>query len=506
MPAVSEAQKTEDDITGLSMLGFGYDVFSSPYCVADECKDEGGGALLNLGPSSKTVHALGRTFSYPDAVTVFGQQPTNDDYTLFGRTVEQYSRQLAVKAQVGASYGAFSGSIQSSYQETGTTYLENVYGEHGHIYSGVAVRLPSKASTLRALLKPEVKTILREHSSADVIKRYGTHLVAGVMIGGKALLRQKASRSNVSSSTEWQLALEAKYGQVTASGSVDQKYSSDISSFQMANSVHTIGGSNTLIESSDQFQAWLTSLDGNPAIIDMIGVVPLWQLLESGSERDRLKAGIVAYAKTFQPGALRGGVQLYNNLDSSGSWIAGATTLDEVGRPVSISQAKSWYNNDFRNSDLRLYLSTGMERTRHVPLAIYGGRQLQSNDRSTEPWKEISSWGVRTTATGESLQEIKVFGVYTNCAAPAGYGDGGFSQISFFVGPIDKAADEAFVVVGGHAIFEDGRRFSDWGQQIQGDLQEQQIATDITWLGDWKPGRIFLHLQEVQNDLAEIPE
>jgi hypothetical protein len=58
-------------IPGLSMLGYGYDVFAGPYCSARACKGHGGPLLNNLDASTgepSEVEALGRTFRCPGMI------------------------------------------------------------------------------------------------------------------------------------------------------------------------------------------------------------------------------------------------------------------------------------------------------------------------------------------------------------------------------------------------------------------------------------------------------
>jgi MAC/Perforin domain len=323
------------------------------------------------------------------------------------------------------------------------------------------------------------------------------------MIGGKASFRQYSSRSDVTNTSEWQVAVQAKYGAVTASASVDQTSSSHISKFQMSNTVQTLGGSNSLIASPADFGAWLQSLNGHPAIIEMTAVVPLWQLLGPGARRDALKEAILSYARRFQAGALFGSLEQHNNNSSSDTWVEGTARGKEIGRRVSVGYAESYSEAYTRgNACLWLWLSTGMEKTDLPGLAVYGGRQMQSNYDSSQPLKEISSWGSRTSK-GKQLQEIDYFQAYTHSSA--GYGDRRFSHISLFVGPIEEAHDDAWVVVGGHTLYSRGRKGADWGRSV-GNTVEQDIATAVIWNEGWELGHIFLHLQKVANQLPEIPE
>lgn len=203
--SVKRARRTKSAkparIPGRDMLGFGYDVFASEYCVASRRRGQNGQPLLNgldLSPDVPydEVECLDRTFRYPkQTIDVITEQPRQHDYTIYARSVEEYISQLTLKANMSGEVGAFSASVKTSYSQSRKTYLENVYAEYGRNFSAIGVRLaPSSAKGLRALLKHEVKEILEKSTPADIIARFGTHLVTGVMIGGKARLRQFNSR------------------------------------------------------------------------------------------------------------------------------------------------------------------------------------------------------------------------------------------------------------------------------------------------------------------------
>ena len=365
-------------IPGTSMLGYGYDVFADPYCSAGASKGHGGRPLLNNLDAStddaREVEVLGRTFRCPSMIRLLTEQTRSGGYTIFGKTVEEYNNQLTVNAKVGAEFGAFSGSIETSHSQSTSTYLENIYGEHGYVYNGIELQLPLTASELRSHLKPQVKAILEDgqaHPAKDIITRFGTHLVAGVMIGGKASLRQYSSRSDVTNTSEWQVAVQVKYDELTASASVDEKSRSHFSKFRMSNTVQTLGGSIALVATPVQFDAWRQSLDGHPAIIETTTFVPLWQLLEPGARRDALKEAILSYARRFQAGALYGSREQHNSswiLESAPdapdafAWVDGTTRGKAIGRRFKVTgSAESWMRNlHARYRPAVVWLSTGM--------------------------------------------------------------------------------------------------------------------------------------------------
>jgi hypothetical protein len=158
-------------IPGLELIGYGYDVFTSPYCDESKGKGDGGDPLLSGldcgAGNNHAVSVLGGTFLCPNTIRVLSEQPTDDDYTIFADTVEQFTNQLTVKAGVSADVCGFSASVDSSYQSSTESYQEDVYAEHGHVYSGVTVQLPLSADALRSRLTPGVKHDLDRIGAPD---------------------------------------------------------------------------------------------------------------------------------------------------------------------------------------------------------------------------------------------------------------------------------------------------------------------------------------------------
>jgi hypothetical protein len=510
MPVPSPTNSaTTRQIPGLTMLGYGYDVFQSPYCSDEACTER----LVNGLDSDSPSHEIQLPkwkggFQCPSIVRVSFERAQNDDYSIFAETIEEYTSQLSVKASVSGAYGAFSGSVESSYSESTSSYQDNRYGEYGHIFSGVKIALPRTAKALRNQLKPEVKHNLLSADPQALIAMYGTHLVTGLVIGAKARLFQFASRSEVTSKEEFATAVKAQYASVTASVKVETTHTETIKKFQMESQLHTLGGGNVMIRSPDDFKSWLDSVYDVPAIIDMSSVVPLFQLLDPVADRtarEALKNAILRYAKRFQIGTLYGTSQQLNKYDSSGTWIESGTYGDQLGRRNVVAGVLSWSEQYKQgNSLLNFWQATGQEARSPEPppgMAIYGGIQEQSSYDSSQPHKQMSRWGTNThPQTKLALEEWPAFCGFAN-------GDMGMSFVKVYVGPIEDALRGGFIAVGGKTVWNDDTKPVGWGLQSTGQIKAQPIAK----LKAWRPGgfadcTVYLHLSPVQQKIAEAPE
>lgn len=505
-------------IPGLSMLGFGYDVFASPYCVDTERKGTAGEPLVSgLTPSdAHEVTALGRTYLCPSVVQIFDEQATGKSQTLYGSSVQDYFRQLALTANIGAGIGAFTGSVDAFFGKSSHNYTEYIYGEHSYTVKGLVIELPEPAA-LRARVPEHVRSVLLGPPE-NVIARFGTHLVGGVVIGGKAVMRQYSLRRDVANESEWQLALEASYTGVTTSTSVESKYTLYVSTFKGELKAQTVGGKSMLIDSRDAFATWASTITHSPAVIDFTRrMVPLWQLLDpvsDASARSMPHHAVVDYARRFQPGTLYGGFQGLTSKDSSRPRQRGL----EWGHPddgavQEIGGAKAWSPvYGWGNSFITLRLSTGKE-LQSTPnlrgMVVYGGRQRASNDAMNDPAVDVWSWGIRThPLTNEPLQEQRIA---TGRSWTQQYGWGN-SEITLFVGPLDNRADNGWVVVGGEQIVSNHSQSkpwiptSSWGARLGGGVAGQQIGMVEAWSQayGWGASQIKLHLRALLSD-SDVP-
>jgi hypothetical protein len=487
------------------MLGYGYDVFKSPYC-----SNQGHMKLLLDGldehsPSREIqLPEYPHSFRYPKIVQV-SSDPKTDDYSIFAETIEEYTSQLSVKAGISVEFGAFSGSIDTSHSESTRTYLDSRFGEYGHIFSGFEIALPSTAAELRKLLNPDVKQDLLSKDPQELIKIYGTHLVRGLVIGAKARLLQSASRSAVKSKEEFAAAVTAEYGSlISASGSVDQQHSETIKEFQMRSEVHTLGGGDVIINSGAEFDAWLKLVREVPNVIDMTSVVPLYQLLDpvtDGPRRVELKKAILRYAKRFQIGALYGTNQQCGPSDVS--LVEALLSGDESGRCNQIASGLGW-SQPYKDSKsfLNVWQATGQEAKKPQPpqgMAIYGGRQRYGDS-------EVSSWGVnRHPQTGASLLEWVAFSGFAKHTL---LGQDHHLTTSLWVGPIEDAPQDSFIAVGGKTTWDDGGEAGSWGLPATGNIIKNQPIAKIkgSTNGGYADGTLCLHLSSVQQTIPEVPE
>ncbi len=136
---------------------------------------------------------------------------------------------------------------------------------------------------------------------AEIFEKYGTHIVTGVILGGRLELNYTLSSTDENKSEEELLAIAGKItanlsavsGEVQASFDKSEIESAKKSNCQIKTNVNTYGGTSTkdtLVTSLETYNTgfanWYDSLDeSNYALIDVTndGLVPIWQVLKNPS-------------------------------------------------------------------------------------------------------------------------------------------------------------------------------------------------------------------------------
>jgi hypothetical protein len=519
-------------IPGLTMLGYGYDVFASPYCVDTEVRALPDGSPLLEGLSEAALSELDdgdgvpvtvfdRTYSSPKLIRVLGEQASGTTRMVYGRTVEDYFQQLSVRAKLGGKFGAFTGSVEGFFQQSRREYSKYTFAELSYTARGLVIRLPGPA-VLRQHLTSWAKAVL-EGDPNDAIMQLGTHLVGGVVIGGIATLRQYSLRQDVTDEGKWQAAVKAQYKAVTTSTEVDSEFKSTVSTFRGESVAQTLGGNSLPISSKDDLVAWAASVAAAPAIVDFALLVPIWQLLEPGSPKSlALKEAVAAHGRRYQPGLVFGGYQTFNDLRGQDAWQRdGDWGLPHDGAPQAVLACQA-YSTAFQwgSSEVILCRSTGAETESRSDRAsdlqrfvVYGGRQRTSDLTSSAAQVEIGRWGVDThpeTNTALTEQTIAQGKAYS-----AAYGWGN-SWLSLFIAPVEQSTDDAWVIVGGEQTGTDSTSkrpwvpISSWGEPVGNDVSGHGIASVMAWSPkyDWGESAADLHVRPVLSTerLIDVPD
>jgi hypothetical protein len=246
-------------------------------------------------------------YNVADQVRVVTTTSNNKYSTTFNDT-QQYADDLANKAGLQASAGAYGGSVdveQSRHQLSGSQAVLNVLEQDITLYEIdlAAYSAPSKAlSAMEGLLpvgyQPDAYAVFVSH--------FGTHFIGEAAFGGTARQRttidQHFFTNNAGSAVA--VGVNGQYGMFKAGARVNQSSSDDMKSFAN-NSIAEItllGGNYERVQVSD-WDNWQESTKQAPTQVS-IKLHPIHELFKDATKAANMKAHVDAYlataAKTYK--------------------------------------------------------------------------------------------------------------------------------------------------------------------------------------------------------------
>ena len=238
-----------------------------------------------------------------------------DERNIYSKTIQGYQEKLGVEAGLSASYRAFSASVNSTFQKEAIESLENEFASFNHYTQKVIIKLNENITTkdLRDCMTNEAMEDINNSnmSTISILRKYGTHVVSGFVLGGVLSYSMTADMTSSSSSVDWSLAVKAGYqsiiGGVEASGSVAEY--NKITKFGVNKEEKLIarGGESqyTSMRGKDMYNKWLTSLrlPKNWVMINFAGskLLPLWELARDTKRQNELKKATEDWLKGNLP-------------------------------------------------------------------------------------------------------------------------------------------------------------------------------------------------------------
>lgn len=277
-----------------NFLGYGYDItdkYNDAHSVRAEIVDiplfaSGSNNRINL---SRSTQGYWENFSGENATDLLGQ--------------------LSNRFEETSGLNTFKGTIINSFNDPNTLNEKYVYG----YYSNIAMRMRlmiiedyknTVSNFLTNIFAQDVNTL----SAADLVKKYGTHMITGVELGSKLSVvyqaeAPKTDRKKISS-TGLRYAMKSTFGLFT--GELDPMDLKALNANVNARIyINAVGG--------DQSKLVLTKVNNRPIInltewykttteekakfigITTKGIVPLDQLIKDAVKREAVKAYLIKY-------------------------------------------------------------------------------------------------------------------------------------------------------------------------------------------------------------------
>jgi len=279
---------------GMDFVGRGYDVFSN-YADPLEVKAE----VLDF----KAMN---------DASLIERIQLEKSEFqTIEGTSAEEYMSRLSEKASVGGSFSGFSGSVKVNFDKS--TYVQS-----GHSFATVQtliekysarIKLGTTAATLKNYLTDSARAAINDANVApeEVFVSFGTHVLRGIIIGGRLDYNVSAEMSKVATSQSIGVFAEAGYEgafSVNVSSATVSDTERDSFNTNRKKSLKVYGGSSEygqyiIAEDQQGYAPWIESIKENPVFCEFdraTPMVPIWSLCDDAVRASALESGYAAYA------------------------------------------------------------------------------------------------------------------------------------------------------------------------------------------------------------------
>ncbi|MEV6770486.1 MAC/perforin domain-containing protein [Nocardia sp. NPDC051030] len=296
--------------------------------------------IVNLGDDNKSWEypPTGITYQVPDNATPLEYTNTTGSSYVYN-TVEQFQSHFSQKAGVQTSYGAFSGQFNIAYSSTVQTDQSYYYGIYEADFTAWELNLNHTSSqwlTPDFRDDPDVQNLPSTFTPQNqeqfyaFFRKWGTHFVGQVVVGGSLDYYEAVQKSFSSDQSQISANIKLEYKAVFTSGKAESQTEWEQLTKTWADSrlvtVSATGGDNSILDALNPgygdsdvgiFDAWSSAVMKNPSVVEF-SLRPL-NVLFSGDQAiavaNALEAytngAILAYAATdYTPNKAPGGGQV----------------------------------------------------------------------------------------------------------------------------------------------------------------------------------------------------
>lgn len=235
-----------------------------------------------------------------------------EEYTETGETLDEYVKKISNKLKVEGNYKGFTGSVAGSFSEE--TYLSkaNSFGKTRGVATMEIINLHAdlKGKELQEYLTKEANADINGAKPADqVVSRYGTHVMTGIVMGASIDYFMSANKNSSTKAIEWGVAVEAGYKTAVAGVTVGNDYQQYDNAKNHSSNFYekqiVKGGDaayfSRIAGDKDTQKKWLESIIKEPGkwkLVDYTdnGLIPIWELANSSKRSDEIKRAVIKYA------------------------------------------------------------------------------------------------------------------------------------------------------------------------------------------------------------------
>lgn len=218
--------------------------------------------------------------------------------SFIGRSEYEVAEIISASTGIGGKNKEYSLSVSCAASK-GREYTQNsVYGK---------IRSTRKISTYAHLktkeqlsdyLESMFKSYLALRPCEEIFETYGTHLITKFDVGGKLTIDFRTKTEVVKNTSEIKMEAQAAYMFIT--GSVSGAYKKNAKKFveECNYSICGNGGDPLILKSNVEnanFESWSKSIEKNPALYEITGCVPIWEICDLPEIKNKLMKGYYEY-------------------------------------------------------------------------------------------------------------------------------------------------------------------------------------------------------------------
>ncbi len=194
-------------------------------------------------------------------------------------------KSVAIATGAKGSVGAvgLSGNVSREYSER--NFQKELYGRMMASWVIDQYALALNATELGKCLTSGFQSAVNSGDYKTVFKRYGTHIVSKVSVGGRLIVNYQSKDASFSSKETIKAGAEASYG--TLSGSASADYSKSVENFKKycKYSFEGIGGNVAKVpqtfDQTGSYADWYESIKEDPAMYQIEESIPIWELFRA---------------------------------------------------------------------------------------------------------------------------------------------------------------------------------------------------------------------------------
>ena len=232
---------------------------------------------------------------------------TSTFQTFTGKSIDEYSSQLAASVSVSGSYKAFfSGSVDTNFSSSTHSRVEYSYATvQNQIYKTELSLTNRRIDDLKSYLTDPARADINDPnvSPRDLFDVYGTHVLLSIYIGGRMDYNMAFNMSQISTTRSLSVMASASFGKAFASANIDTEIVSDQErnhfESEAQKRLNVYGGSVELgqnIIGDNDYQMWIASINDNPQFVGLPSsgaLVAIWEFADDQTRAAELEAAFL---------------------------------------------------------------------------------------------------------------------------------------------------------------------------------------------------------------------